>query len=99
MDSNDHSELFEFAKRARQSYMEKVGPLVYPILRFDIMQYSGKMVVNEYESLEAMIFSGSRGSALKTIEDAHTEPFLHQFWISELSRIVGVQHIKKRKLC
>ena len=59
----DHTRLYEFVQRAKSLYEEKVSTLVSPILRIDIMiTQFGKLVVNEFESLEAYIHAGVRGS-------------------------------------
>ena len=84
-----NTDVLEFAKRAKRKYEELVSPLTYPVFRIDVMRLqNGKLVANEFESLEAMIDSGSRGAARKAYEDAHSETFIQCFWESELTRII-----------
>ena len=84
-----HSGVFAFAKLAKRMYEEYVSPLTYPVFRIDIMRLqNGEMVVNEFESLEAMIHSGTLGTAKRAIEDSRSETFIQAFWQSELTRIL-----------
>ena len=90
------ADVLEFAKLAKRKYEEFVSPLTYPVFRVDIMRLqNGKLVVNEFESLEAMIQSGSNGHAKRAYEDARSENFVQSFWESELTRILESR--KKRK--
>ena len=73
--------------------------LTYPVFRIDIMRLqNGKLVVNEFESLEAMIQSGTIGSAKRASEDSRSETFMHAFWESELSRILESRPRKKQRI-
>ena len=94
-----HNEVFAFAKLAKRMYEEHVSHLTYPVFRIDIMRLqNGKMVVNEFESLEAMISSATLGNAKRAFEDSRSETFMQAFWESELSRILDSRPRKNRKL-
>ena len=60
---------------------------------------NGKFVVNEFESLEALVSSATLGHGKRAVEDALTETFLKQFWELELDRIVNIPFDTKRKRC
>jgi hypothetical protein len=94
----DYSRIYKFAKRARTLYESKVSSLVSPILRIDIMiTQSGRLVVNEFESLEAYIPAGVRGSQQKDIWDSKAEQLLEKFWFMQISNILNIES-RKRKL-
>ena len=96
IDKYDRTKLFEFAKHAKAMYEKNIGPLTYPLFRVDIMRLqNGKIVVNEFESLEAQVYSATFGQAKRAIEDAHTETFLADFWELELDRIL---HLRLRNV-
>ena len=94
----DRSELFRFAKHAKDVYERNIGPLTYPLIRVDIMRLqNGKFVVNEFESLEAQVCSATLGQAKRAAQDALTEKFLQQFWELELDRIVNIPRNTKTR--
>lgn len=71
-----HTDLFRFAEGAAQ-YLGQMckGALVGFLLRVDIMQLSnGKMVVNEFESFEAVFASSSE------CETCRVQQYLDDFW-------------------
>ena len=71
-----HTDLFNFAESAAQ-YLGQMckGALVDFLLRVDIMQLSnGKMVVNEFESFEAVFVSSSE------CETFRVQQYLNDFW-------------------
>jgi uncharacterized protein YbgA (DUF1722 family) len=81
----DHRLLYEFAKRAKRLYEENVSTHVHPVFRVDIMRLQrGKFVVNEFESLEALIQSGASGPLKRVKEDTRTQQFLERFWYLQL---------------
>ena len=87
----DLRQLYEFAKRAKRIYEKKVSHFVYPIFRVDIMRLqNGKFVVNEFESLEALILSGSLGSLKRQVEDNYTDQFLLEYWKKEIISILNL---------
>ena len=94
----DRTKLFQFAKHAKAIYEAKIGPLTYPLFRVDVMRLqNGKLVVNEFESLEAQVHSATLGQAKKAAQDALTEQFLQEFWELELERIVSIPRNAKKK--
>ncbi len=98
-DKYHHTEVFAFAKLAKRMYEEYVSPLTYPVFRIDIMRLqNGNMVVNEFESLEAMIHSGTIGSVKRGFEDSRSETFIEEFWEMALSRMLDSRQKKQRKL-
>ena len=87
----DHKPLFEFAKLAKRMYEEQVSKLVYPVFRVDIMTLqNGKLVVNEFESLEADIYSATRGQTQQAYEDSRAMQIIQNFWYNEIIRILGL---------
>jgi hypothetical protein len=77
--------LKEFAEEAVRK-LESTTPSLLSnfMLRVDIMQRSdGRLVVNEFESLEAA-FSG------KDAHELQTQSFLADFWLKELNKLVLV---------
>ena len=87
----DLKPLYEFAKRAKRMYEKKVSHFVYPVFRVDVMRMqNGKYVVNEFESLEALVLSGAIGSLKRDIEDNKTQNFLLEFWKEEIIRILNL---------
>ena len=90
----DHTRLYEFVQRAKSLYEEKVSTLVSPILRIDIMiTQFGKLVVNEFESLEAYIHAGVRGSQQRDTLDSLSEQHLERFWYMQLCDILNVSNV------
>jgi hypothetical protein len=53
---------------------------------------NGKMVVNEFESLEAQVYSATLGQSKRAAEDALTQQFLEEFWELELDKILNIHH-------
>jgi len=85
----NYKPVYDFAKLARERYIKSVSNLVYPVLRIDIMRTQlGKLVVNEFESLQATINAGVRGSTQRICIDSRTNHHLEHFWKNEISRIV-----------
>ncbi len=85
----DRRPLFEFAKRAKRMYETNVSAHVHPVFRVDIMRLQrGKFVVNEFESLEALILSGASGPLQCAKEDNRTEQFLERFWELHLTLLL-----------
>ncbi len=88
---HDHRRLYEFAKRAKQLYEENVSAHVHPVFRVDIMRLQrGKFVVNEFESLEALIQSGAIGPLNRAKQDTRTQQFLERFWYSQLTILLNL---------
>ena len=93
IDKYDRAKLFEFAKHAKAAYEKNIGPLTYPLFRVDFMRLQhGKMVVNEFESLEAQVYSATLGQSKRAAEDALTQQFLEEFWELELDKILNIHH-------
>ena len=94
----DLTRLYNFAKRAKTLYESEVSSLVSPILRIDVMiTQSGRLVVNEFESLEAYIPAGVRGPQQNDILNSKVEQHLERFWINQISHILNIEN-RKRKL-
>ena len=76
----DLSRVYEFAKRAKRMYGKTISDLVYPIFRVDIMRMqNGKLVVNESESLEALVQSEALGSLKRQLEMIKRKLFYSSF--------------------
>ena len=101
------NDVITFAKKVK-AYLKEACPgfLSSPILRVDIFRMqSGKLVVNELESLEA-VFKYSRiiglnpDGTIGTIGTANSEgnlqTFMSKFWKNKIGRII--ESVKKRKL-
>ena len=93
----DYSRLYDFAKLAKSLYEKNVSPLVSPILRIDIMiTQTGRLVVNEFESLEALISAGVRGPQQQDIQNAKTEQHLESFWFRQISNTLNLESRKRK---
>jgi hypothetical protein len=98
IDPYDLTRLYKFAKRAKSLYESEVSSLVSPILRIDIMiTQSGRLVVNEFESLEAFIPAGVRGPQQNDILNSKAEQHLERFWFYQILHILHIEN-RKRKL-
>lgn len=80
----EHNDVIDFAKAAIAGLKDAMqGDLLLgPVLRVDIMLYQpangpARFVVNEFESLEALISASGRQAA---IIDAQVHTFLVEFW-------------------
>ena len=85
--------MFGFALRAKALLATKVPCLSAPILRVDIFQrQTGQLVVNEFESLEAMIdASGQRSQGLPRVDpntDDNVRMFKQIFWEDKIKELL-----------
>jgi hypothetical protein len=79
-------ELFEFAENAMKRLKCKIPSVIADgLTRVDIMVTDdGRIIVNEFESLEATYYSNS----VNTNEELITERFLKLYWINKLKEIM-----------
>lgn len=78
-------EVIAFAKRAIKAYQEKIGP-TGPILRVDIFKtQSGRLVVNEFESLEAVVSPTGRQQG----KDSRIKTYLQAYWRSVMQLCIS----------
>jgi hypothetical protein len=84
---SDVPSLIEFAKLARRRYMEAYGnESVCPLLRVDIfMRQDGRLVVNEFEHLEAQIVPGGHDV---NVTDPKYITFLKNFWKDQIMHML-----------
>lgn len=95
---NRENDLIGFAVHAKRRLKEALpASLCMPILRVDIMiMQSGQLVVNEFESLEAMTDVAPQQTQLNTGRadpntDAKVNIFLEQFWAATIK--VNFEHL------
>lgn len=82
--------------RAAENYLAMLsirepGTIVSGMVRVDLMSYNDSIVVNEFESLEAMYgVPSDRASAL--VEEFETQEFLKNYWTNMLhSRVLNAE--------
>ena len=86
----DEETVIAFAKEALLDLQKSMRGcfLQGPILRVDVMQMAdGCLVVNEIESLEALIDAQGRRSS-GSFTDSDVKTFLFEFWYKQLEAIV-----------
>ena len=88
-----HQDLIAFAERAVQTLSHNhAGAICDGLIRVDVMQtFTGDMIVNELESLEADYTSKRNAETLVT------DNFLTEYWKRILTDIVSLLHLKLRK--
>ena len=80
---DDTTLLFTFAKAAVKLLKRNCrDAIVDGLVRVDVMCYKGRMVVNEFESLEACYGTNGRYFAL----EASVTTFLTQYWLQKLEK-------------
>ena len=87
-------DLFEFAKEAKAMLQSKLCLLNSPTLRVDIMRtQSGKLVVNEFESFEALICASGQtqfdGHTANTHTDTYMDTFNYDFWGEKIRQVLS----------
>jgi hypothetical protein len=88
-----HRDLISFAERAVQTLSHHhAGAICDGLIRVDVMQtFTGDMIVNEFESLEADYTSKRNAETLLT------DNFLTEYWKQVLTDIVAILHSKLSK--
>ena len=84
-----HTRLFAFAKKVKELYQMRCSSCCsYPILRIDVfITNTGKLIVNEVESLEALI-QAKGGNVQCAKLDAESIEFLEEFWEYRLDHMI-----------
>ena len=97
----DHNDVIEFAKSAIAGLKDAMqGDLLLgPVLRVDVMLYQpadgpARFVVNEFESLEALISASGRQAA---IIDAQVHTFLVEFWNRQIIDAIMAETSNRRE--